>query len=63
MRRADLISEKIVSLGKLSNRNVYEYSEEEIEKLFTHLQQVLEDTRERFAPKASSKAAGFSFDE
>lgn len=51
---ADAIRKAIVSIeriGKCSNRKQYEYSEEEVEKMFSAVQESLNRTKEMFREK------------
>jgi hypothetical protein len=50
---------KIECIGNLSS-SAYEYSQEEVDKIFSSLQQTLDSTRALFNPKKSSEAKKFA---
>ena len=41
----------IENIGKVSNQKNFEYSDEEVEKMFTALQEALDDTKHLFKKK------------
>lgn len=50
----DLVRKAIVSIEKLekvANRKQFDYSEEEVDKMFTALQEALDDTKAKFKVK------------
>ncbi len=50
-QRGERILKDIQLLGNLSNRNNYEYSDAEVRKLFTTIEEELRSSRSRFAVK------------
>jgi len=50
-QRGERILKDIQLLGNLSNRNNYEYSDAEVRKLFTTIEEELRISRSRFAVK------------
>lgn len=49
--RTNTILEKIRILGNCSNRSLYEYNKEEIDKIFRAIQDKLNETKARFVVK------------
>lgn len=49
--RTKAVLEKIRILGNCSNKALYEYSQEEIDKIFRALQNQLNETKARFVAK------------
>lgn len=49
--RTNTILEKIRILGNCSNRSLYEYSKDEIDKIFRAMQDKLNETKARFVVK------------
>ncbi len=49
------------SLGKLSNRSSYEYSDEQVEKMFAAIRTHLDDAEAKFKPKETKAGTGFTF--
>ncbi len=49
--RTNSILEKIRILGNCSNRSLYEYSKDEIDKIFRAIQDKLNETKARFIVK------------
>lgn len=49
--RTNSILEKIRILGNCSNRSLYEYSKDEIDKIFRAIQDKLNETKARFVVK------------
>ena len=49
--RTNTIIEKIRILGNCSNRSLYDYSKEEIDKIFKAVQEKLTETKARFVVK------------
>lgn len=52
--RTNSILEKIRILGNCSNRSLYEYSKDEIDKIFRAIQDKLNETKTRFVVKRES---------
>lgn len=50
-QRGERILKDIHLLGNLSNRNNYEYSDAEVKKIFTAIEEELKISRSRFAVK------------
>lgn len=46
--RTNSVLEKIRILGNCSNRSLYEYQEEEINKIFRTIQKALDETKSKF---------------
>lgn len=53
--RTQAIIDKIRILGNCSNKNLYEYSPDEIDKIFRAIQNQLIETKSKFETKRSSK--------
>lgn len=51
IKRTNAILERIRILGNCSNRSMYEYSEEEVNKVFAVIQKELLETRAKFKTK------------
>lgn len=49
--RTNNIIEKIRVLGNCSNKNLYDYSSDEIDKIFKAIQEKLSETKARFVVK------------
>lgn len=49
--RTNTILEKIRILGNCSNRSLYEYNKEEIDRIFKAIQEKLNETKSRFVVK------------
>lgn len=60
--RTNKISSMLRLIGNLSNRANYEYSEEDVEKVFDHIQKELDKARRRFK-RAEKKKRLFSLSE
>lgn len=58
--RVNKLISGLVSLGKLSNRSSYSYSDEQVDKMFDAIQQTLDDTKKKFHPQ-KEKSGGFTF--
>ncbi len=54
-RRTNAILEKIRVLGNCSNKSMYEYTQEDIDKIFKVLNRVLRDTKLLFEHKSNTK--------
>lgn len=52
--RTNSILEKIRILGNCSNRSLYEYSKDEIDKIFRAIKEKLNETEARFVVKKES---------
>lgn len=50
-QRTNAVLDKIRILGNLSNRQMYDYSDEDIEKIFTAINRQLRDIRAKFNSK------------
>lgn len=53
--RTQAIINRIRILGNCSNKNLYEYSPDEIDKIFRAIQNQLLETKSKFETKRSSK--------
>ncbi len=49
--RVNRLLNGIDTLGKLSNRASYEYTDEQVAKMFTALREVIDETEAKFKPK------------
>ena len=54
-RRTNAIMEKIRVLGNCSNTSMYEYTQEDVDKIFRALNKALRDTKLLFEQKSESK--------
>lgn len=62
-RRIQTIMEKIVVLGNCSNKNNYEYNEEDIKKMFSAIRTELKISENRFLNELNKKGSKkFNFD-
>lgn len=52
--RTNAILEKIRVLGNCSNKSLYEYNKEEVDKIFRAIQDKLNETKTRFITKKES---------
>lgn len=59
--RVNKIIKAIDSLEKLSAHGSYEYTEEQVEKMFTAIRSELETCEASFKPKTAEKSEGFTF--
>ena len=59
--RTNIIIQKIQLLGNLSNKTVYDYSDEEVKKMFAAIDASLNEVKERYktAQKAENKKFKF----
>lgn len=48
IRRTNNVLKQVRILGNLSNRNAYEYTEEEISKIFSEVDKRIKETRAKF---------------
>ena len=46
--RTNVVLHKIKVLGNCSNKNLYDYSEEEVKKIFNAIEKILDETRNKF---------------
>lgn len=53
--RTNAVIEKIRILGNCSNRSLYEYSKDEVDKIFRAIQEKLNETKARFVVKKEKK--------
>lgn len=53
--RTNKIIESITLLGNLSNTSYYEYSQEQIDAIFSAIQEELDTQKKRFAEKETKK--------
>lgn len=58
-RRVSSAIKQIHLIGNLSNRSAYEYSEKDIQKIFSALQKSMEAAKGRFSDTENSKRASF----
>jgi hypothetical protein len=54
-RRTNAILEKLRVLGNCSNQSMYEYSDEEISKIFSAIRRAVKDTESQFKQKSNTK--------
>lgn len=54
-RRTNAVLEKLRILGNCSNKSMYEYTQEDIEKIFKALNKALRDTKSLFEQKSNMK--------
>ena len=47
-QRTNAVLEKLKILGNCSNRANYEYTDEEIDKIFTEMEKSMQETRKKF---------------
>ncbi len=53
--RTNAVLEKIRILGNLSNKQVYGYTEEDIDKIFSAINNQLKEVKVKFSPKKKDK--------
>ncbi len=58
--RMNKILQQIRLIGNLSNKNVYEYTDEDIEKIFAALEEEIADQKEKFQQEGKKKAFSFA---
>ena len=46
--RTNIVLDRLRVLGNCSNRQVYEYTKEDIEKIFSAIEKVLKETKSKF---------------
>ena len=54
-KRTNEIIEKLRILGNCSNRSTYEYTKEDVDKIFNTINQELKDTRAKFSSTKRTK--------
>ena len=54
-KRTNEIIERLRILGNCSNRSTYEYTKEEVDKIFNTINQELKDTRAKFSSTKRTK--------
>lgn len=54
--RTNAILNKVKILGNCSNKNLYEYTDEEINKIFKAIQRSLDETRNKFLSHSIKKS-------
>ena len=59
-QRIQKAAKYISALGNLANKSSYDYTEEDVEKIFNYLQKQLDDTRAKF-DKTNEKEEEFSW--
>ncbi|MBT6914991.1 MAG: hypothetical protein HOA38_06080 [Candidatus Marinimicrobia bacterium] len=50
-KRTNEIIDKIRIIGNCSNKSAYEYTEEDVNKIFRTIEQELKNTKTKFSPK------------
>ena len=60
--RTNKILETLVLLGNCSNTSAYEYSQKDVDKIFTAIQNELNETKKRFHQKKTDGAEKFKLD-
>lgn len=58
--RTNKILQQIRLIGNLSNKNVYEYSDQDIEKIFAALEEEIENQKEKFQQEGKKKVFSFA---
>lgn len=58
--RTNKIIDMVALLGNCSNKNVYEYSEQDIEKIFNAIDRELRDAKRKFESSGKSSKIKFS---
>ena len=53
--RVNQILDKIRILGNLANKSNYQYSQEEVAKMFRVIEKELRETKDKFSPKGNKK--------
>jgi hypothetical protein len=56
-KRVQAIIEKITILGNCSNKNNYDYNEQDIKKMFNALRSILKNTENRFTSELNKKGS------
>lgn len=60
-QRVTTAIKKIQIVGNLSNKAVYEYTQEQVDQLIESLQNEIEELKSKFQPAEGKKNATFSF--
>lgn len=60
--RTNKILDMLQLLGNCSNTSVYEYTQKDVDKIFTAIQTQLNETRKRFNKQESPKGQRFTLD-
>ena len=60
--RTNKILETLVLLGNCSNTSVYEYTQKDVDKIFTAIQNELNETKKRFSQKKTDGNTKFKLD-
>ena len=60
-KRVNNILEQFRKLGNLSNERNYEYTEEDVSKMFSSLNKALRNTRALYYRKGGQKSTSFKF--
>ena len=60
--RTNKIINMIQLLGNCSNRNMYEYSQKDVNKIFNSIQQELDDARTRYNQQVTQKDKKFTLE-
>jgi hypothetical protein len=55
-RRTQQVLNRLRILGNCGNRGAYEYSEEDVEKIFRAIEDELEETRRKFQDRTKTRA-------
>ncbi len=58
--RTNKILQQIRLIGNLSNKNVYEYSDQDIEKIFAALEEEITVQKEKFQQEGKKKVFSFA---
>jgi len=53
--RTNAVLDKLRILGNLSNKQMYKYSEDDVEKIFSAINQRIKETKSRFYSRKKSK--------
>jgi len=61
-RRVNNALKTIQLIGNLSNRGNYEYTDKDVDRIFTALSAEIKNCRERFASSGSKNKNGFSLE-
>jgi NH3-dependent NAD+ synthetase len=54
--RTNTVLHRLKVLGNCANKNLYEYKEEEINKIFRAIQKTIDETRNKFLSHATKQA-------
>ena len=61
-RRVEQILQKLELLGKCSNKNNYQYSKKDVDKMFKAIQERVEETEKVFTDSLNKTKPTFSFE-